>query len=287
MPKVVGIRFKPATKIYYFDPEEHDLKAGSYVIVETTRGKEVGRVVIPPTEVPQDEVVGQLKPIERVATAWDTMQMQQRQEQEGQLLRQCRTKVAETKLQMKVVHAEQSFDGTRITFYFTSEQRIDFRQLVKDLAKVFKARIELRQVGVRDDAKLLGGVGTCGRPLCCSTFLSEFHQVAIKMAKQQDLPLSPNEISGVCGRLLCCLAYEYDTYVELRKSLPKRNEIIQTPDGQGKVIEIHPLEERIVVLFEDGSTKEMTSSDLALGRTGSADRPREEPPDEGEDEEEN
>jgi cell fate regulator YaaT (PSP1 superfamily) len=286
MPKVVGIRFKPATKIYYFDPQEHDLKAGNYVIVETTRGKEVGRVVIPPAEVPEDEVVGQLKPIERVATAWDTMQMKQRQEQETDLLRQCRAKVAETKLPMKVVYAEQSFDGTRITFYFTSEQRIDFRQLVKDLAKLFKTRIELRQVGVRDDAKLLGGIGMCGRMLCCSTFLSEFHQVAIKMAKQQDLPLSPNEISGVCGRLLCCLAYEYDAYVELRKNLPKRNEIVQTPDGQGKVIEVHPLEETIVVLFEDGDTKHMAASELTSGRRGSGKSIREEFPEEEENGEE-
>jgi cell fate regulator YaaT (PSP1 superfamily) len=286
MPRVVGIRFKPATKIYYFDPQEHDLKAGSFVVVETTRGKEIGRVVIPPTEVPPDEVVGQLKPIERVATAWDTMQMKQHQEQEANLLRQCRAKVAETQLSMKVVHAEQSFDGTRITFYFTSEQRIDFRQLVKDLAKTFKARIELRQVGVRDDAKLLGGVGMCGRSLCCSTFLAEFHQVAIKMAKQQDLPLSPNEISGVCGRLLCCLAYEYDTYVELRKNLPKRNEIVQTPDGQAKVIEVHPLREKIVVIFEDGTTKEMPASELTSGHRGSLEDIGEELPDEEENGEE-
>jgi len=254
------------------------------VVVETTRGKELGRVVIPPSEVPPDEVVGQLKPIERVATAWDTSHMQEYQEQEASLLRQCRAKVAETKLQMKIVHAEQSFDGTRITFYFTSEQRIDFRLLVKDLAKLFKSRIELRQVGVRDDAKLLGGIGICGRTLCCSTFLSEFHQVAIKMAKQQDLPLSPNEISGVCGRLLCCLAYEYDTYVELRKGLPKRNEIVQTPDGIAKVVDIHPLQEKIVVLYEDGTTKEMAAADLTSGKRGSGESAREESPSEDEDE---
>lgn len=287
MPKVVGIRFKPATKIYYFDPQDHDLKAGDFVIVETTRGKEIGRVVIPPTEVPESEVVGQLKPIERVATAWDTMQLHQRQAEEPKLLAQCRAKVAESRLPMKVIRAEQSFDGTRITFYFTAEQRVDFRQLVKDLAKMFKARIELRQVGVRDDAKLLGGIGMCGRPLCCSTFLVEFHQVAIKMAKQQDLPLSPNEISGVCGRLLCCLAYEYETYVELRKNLPKKNEIVQTPYGQGKVIEVHPLQERVVVLFEDGDTKSISAAELGLRRTGEPspedEEPEEELTDNGED----
>jgi len=264
MPRVVGIRFKPATKIYYFDPQDHDLKAGDFVVVETTRGKEIGRVVIPPTDVPENEVVGQLKPIERVATAWDTMQMHQRQAEEPKLLAQCRAKVAESRLPMKVIRAEQSFDGTRITFYFTAEQRVDFRQLVKDLAKMFKARIELRQVGVRDDAKLLGGIGICGRPLCCATFLCDFHQVAIKMAKQQDLPLSPNEISGVCGRLLCCLAYEYETYAELRKNLPKKNEIVQTPYGQGKVVEVHPLKEQVVVLFEDGDTKTVSAAELGL-----------------------
>jgi len=283
MPRVVGIRFKPATKIYYFDPQDHDLRTGDFVLVETTRGKEVGRVVIPPTDVPESEVVGQLKPIERVATAWDTMQMHQRQAEEPELLARCRAKVAESGLPMKVIRAERSFDGTRITFYFTAEQRVDFRQLVKDLAKMFKARIELRQVGVRDDAKLLGGIGTCGRPLCCSTFLVEFHQVAIKMAKQQDLPLSPNEISGVCGRLLCCLAYEYETYVELRKSLPKRNEIVQTPYGQGKVIEVHPLKEQVVVLFEDGDTRSISAAELGLRRAGEASSEDEETEDNGED----
>lgn len=286
MPRVVGIRFKPATKIYYFDPQDHALRVGDFVVVETTRGKEIGRVVIPPTDVPESEVVGQLKPIERVATAWDTMQLHQQQAEEPELLAQCRAKAAESGLPMKVIRAERSFDGSRITFYFTAEQRVDFRQLVKDLAKTFKARIELRQVGVRDDAKLLGGIGICGRPLCCSTFLVEFHQVAIKMAKQQDLPLSPNEISGICGRLLCCLAYEYETYVELRKGLPKRNEIVQTPYGQGKVIEVHPLQERVVVLFEDGDTKSVAASELGLQRsagTPAENEPDEEPEDNGED----
>jgi len=266
MPVVIGIRFKAATKVYYFDPQGHELKAGDFVVVETTRGKEIGRVVIPPTDVPNEEVVGELKPIERIATAWDTLQVQEHQAQEPQLLAQCRAKVAESNLAMKVVAAEQSFDGARITFYFTSEQRVDFRQLVKDLAKSFKARIELRQVGVRDEAKLIGGIGPCGRPLCCATFLCDFHQVAIKMAKQQDLPLSPNEISGVCGRLLCCLAYEYETYSHLRKGLPKRNELVQTAQGQGKVIEVRPLQEKVVVLFEDGGTKEFSAEELASGR---------------------
>lgn len=244
------------------------------MVVETTHGKEIGRVVIPPTDVTNEEVVGQLKPIERVATAWDTLQVQQHQAQEANLLAQCRAKVTESKLPMKAVAAEQSFDGTRITFYFTSEQRVDFRQLVKDLAKIFKARIELRQVGVRDEAKLLGGVGPCGRPLCCATFLCDFHQVAIKMAKQQDLPLSPNEISGVCGRLLCCLAYEYETYSDLRKGLPKRNELVQTSQGQGKVIEVRPLQEKVVVLFEDGGTREFSAEELASGRKGGKDAPQ-------------
>ncbi len=263
MPKVVGIRFKPATKVYYFDPEDRDLKAGDMVIVNTTRGKELGCVIIPPQDVPQEEVTGELKPILREATAWDTLQVQSQRKRESELLAKCREKVAESELPMKVILAEPNFDGSRITFYFSAEKRVDFRKLVRELAKIFRARIELRQVGVRDEAKLLGGIGICGRPLCCATLLAEFHQVAIKMAKQQDLPLSPNEISGICGRLRCCLAYEYDMYRDLRKALPKKNRIVQTPYGQGKVIEVHPLQQTVVVVFEDGDTKEISAEDLS------------------------
>ncbi len=262
MPKIVGVRFKPATKIYYFDPQDRDLKVGDLVIVNTTRGKELGRVIIPPQEVPEEEVVGELKPILREATGWDTMQMHAQRKRESELLAKCREKVAESKLPMKVIKAEPNFDGSRITFYFTAEKRIDFRKLVRELARVFRARIELRQVGVRDEAKLLGGLGICGRPLCCTTLLMEFHQVAIRMAKQQDLPLSPNEISGICGRLRCCLAYENDMYRELRKGLPKKNKIIQTPYGQGKVVDVHPLQQKVVVAFEDGETKELSVEEL-------------------------
>lgn len=266
MPIVVGIRFRPATKIYYFDPQDHELKAGDYAVVETSRGQEIGHVVIGPTEVPESEVVGQLKPIVRIATAWDTMQMQYHDKNAAELLTQCRQKVAESNLPMKVIKAEPSFDGSRITFYFVAEKRVDFRQLVKELARAFKARIELRQVGVRDEAKLLGGLGICGRPLCCSTFLCDFHQVAIKMAKQQELPLGPNEISGVCGRLLCCLAYEYETYRELQRQLPKRNALVQTPFGQGKIVDIQTLQQKVTVLFEDGETRELAAEDLGGGQ---------------------
>jgi cell fate regulator YaaT (PSP1 superfamily) len=268
MPKIVGIRFKPASKIYYFDPQDRGLNAGDLVIVSTTRGKELGQVIIPPQEVPADEVTGQLKPILREATAWDTLEMQSQREREPELLDKCREKVVESRLPMKVIMAEPNFDGSRITFYFTAEKRVDFRKLVRELAKTFRARIELRQVGVRDEAKLLGGMGICGRPLCCATLLVEFHQVAIKMAKQQDLPLSPNEISGVCGRLRCCLAYEYDMYRELRKGLPKKNRIVQTPHGQGKVIDVNPLQQTVVVAFEDGETKEISAEELSPQSSG-------------------
>jgi cell fate regulator YaaT (PSP1 superfamily) len=247
--------------MYYFDPQENPFKTGDYVVVETARGQEIGRVIVAPQEVPEEEVVGQLKPILRLATAWDTMQMQYHEGRALQLIAQCREKVAESRLPMKVIKAETSFDGSRITFYFTADKRVDFRQLVKELAKTFKARIELRQVGVRDEAKLFGGVGPCGRPLCCSSFLCDFHQVAIKMAKQQDLPLGPNEISGICGRLLCCLAYEYETYCHLQKRLPKRNAIVDTPFGQGKVVDVMTLQQKYLVAFEDGETKEIALED--------------------------
>jgi cell fate regulator YaaT (PSP1 superfamily) len=255
MPTVVGIRFKATTKVYYFDPAGNDgLKIGEYVIVETTRGVELGRVVITPQEVPEDQVVGQLKPLVRRATAWDLMQMQQYRDQEPELVTKCRQRVKELQLPMKVIRAEQSFDGTRITFFFVSEQRVDFRQLVKDLAKTLHARIELRQVGVRDEAKLIGGLGKCGQvATCCSTFLTDFHPVSIKMAKQQDLPLSPAEISGICGRLLCCLAYENDLYVEAKKNLPRYGELIESAKGNGKVISVHVLRESVTVELMDGT----------------------------------
>lgn len=237
MPKVVGVRFGPATKIYSFDPGEfEDLQAGDYVIVETVRGRELGRVVLPPHEVPEGEIVGKLKPVVRKAEAWDLLQAESFAAKEKEVLEICKAKVAEHRLPMKLVRAEYNFDGSHLTFYFTAEHRVDFRALVRDLAKTFKTRIELRQIGVRDEAKLVGGVGPCGRPLCCSTWLCEFAPTSIKMAKQQDLPLNPSEISGICGRLLCCLSYEHNFYTEVKARLPKVGSTITTPEGPGKVI---------------------------------------------------
>lgn len=237
MPKVVGVRFGPATKIYSFDPGEYeDLQAGDYVIVETVRGRELGRVVLPPHEVPEGEIVGKLKPVVRKAEPWDLLLAESFAAKEKEALEICKAKVAEHQLPMKLVRAEYNFDGSHLTFYFTAEHRVDFRALVRDLARTFKTRIELRQIGVRDEAKLMGGLGPCGRPLCCSTWLCEFAPTSIKMAKQQDLPLNPSEISGICGRLLCCLSYEHNFYAEVKARLPKVGSTITTPEGPGKVI---------------------------------------------------
>ncbi len=263
MPKVVGIRFKPVSKIYYFDPHGfEDLEAGDYVVVETARGREVGRVSTVPSEISDEEVVGQLKPVVRRATAWDLVQMQTFRDREQEALARCREKVAEYNLPMKMVKAEYSFDGSRLVFYFTAEKRVDFRLLVRDLAKIFRTRIELRQIGVRDEAKLLGGLGPCGRPLCCSSYLCEFSPVSIKMAKQQDLPLSPMEISGLCGRLLCCLAYENDHYCETKQKLPKVGEMIVTQHGRGKVVGLNVLKEAVEVELESEVTVEVAVSEV-------------------------
>jgi len=263
MPKIVGIRFKPVSKIYYFDPAGfEDLKAGDYVIVETTRGREAGEVAIAPKEVTKDEVVSQLKGIIRRAEPWDLVQMEHYRRLEPEALEVGREKVAEYGLPMKLVKAEYNFDGSLLVFYFIAEKRVDFRDLVRDLAKTFNAKIELKQVGVRDKAKLIGGLGRCGRPLCCNSFLSEFSPVSIKMAKQQDLPLSPTEISGPCGRLLCCLTYENEYYAEVKKKLSRVGERVNTPYGPGKVNGINVLKETVNVKLESEATVELPAKDI-------------------------
>jgi cell fate regulator YaaT (PSP1 superfamily) len=263
MPKIVGIRFKPVSKIYYFDPAGfEDLEVGDYVIVETTRGREVGEVAIAPKEVPEDEVVNQLKGIVRRAEPWDLVQMEHYRRLEPKTLEVCREKVAEYGLPMRVVKAEYNFDGSHLVFYFVAEKRIDFRDLVRDLANTLKTKIELRQIGVRDEVKLMGGLGRCGRPLCCISFLSEFNPVSIKMAKQQDLPLSPMEISGLCGRLLCCLTYENEYYTEVRSNLPQVGEKVTTPYGSGKVTGINVLKETVSVELESEVTVEVPAQDI-------------------------
>lgn len=266
MPLVVGVRFKPATKTYYFDPSglKDDLRVGDYVIVETARARELGQVVTAPQEVAQDAIVGQLKPVLRKATTLDLADAQYYASQEEEALQRCREKVAESGLPAEVIRAEYSFDGSHLTFFFTSEQRIDFRDLVRELAKLFRTRIELRQIGVRDEAKLIGGLGPCGRELCCATHLCEFVPVSIKMAKLQGLPLSPMEISGACGRLLCCLTYENVHYQEAQQRMPKIGDTVVTTEGEGKVTGYNVIKETVQVALESGVTIE-----VALDRIGS------------------
>ena len=259
MPQVVGIRFKKACKIYYFAPGDvQDLKAGDQVVVETSRGLEVGRVTLPLHAVSESEVAGgSLKPIIRLATAEDLISREKYATREVSALQRCRQKAAEYNMPMKVVGAEYNFDGSSLVFFFTSEKRVDFRDLVRDLARLFRARIELRQIGVRDEAKLIGGVGPCGRQLCCISHLAEFEPVSIRMAKQQNLPLSPMEISGLCGRLLCCLAYEDGYYQEAKKSLPKVGEIIDTIHGKGRVLNVNVIKQSLSAELESGMIVEV------------------------------
>ncbi|MBC7232070.1 MAG: stage 0 sporulation family protein [Chloroflexi bacterium] len=264
MPIVVGVRFKPATKIYYFDPAGLDLHQGDYVVVETARARELGIVVIPPKEVPQEEIVGQLKPVIRKATALDLVDAQHYASQEEEALQKAREKAAEYGLPIKLIRAEYNFDGSHLTFFFTSEQRVDFRALVRDLAQVFRTHIELRQIGVRDEAKLIQGVGPCGRLLCCTTYLCDFIPVSIKMAKQQGLPLSPTEISGLCGRLLCCLTYENEYYEEALQKMPKIGRMVSTPDGVGKVTGYNVLKETVQVELESGTVIEVPLTKMKL-----------------------
>jgi cell fate regulator YaaT (PSP1 superfamily) len=263
MPLVIGIRFNPAGKVYYFDPIGFkDLRVGEYVVVETSRGEEAGRVVIPAHEVSDEEIVRRLKAISRRASSLDLMQMAYYQYREKDALKRCQEKVHEHNLPMKIVRAEYSYDGSRLVFFFAAEKRIDFRSLVQDLARSFKARIELRQIGVRDEAKLMGGLGRCGQTLCCTTWLTEFNPVSIKMAKAQDLPLSPMDISGVCGRLLCCLAYESDYYAEVKKRLPKRGKVIDTPQGRGTVTRLDFIKETVHVELENQVVVEFSHEEL-------------------------
>ncbi len=251
MPVVVGVAFRPVTKVYYFDPGElTDLRPGDAVVVETSRGRTLGKIVFAPKEVDQSAISGTLKPVIRKATAWDLVQQDQMDHREPEALQICRQRAKALGLPIKVVRVEFSFDGSSAIVYFTAEGRVDFRNLVHELTQALRTRVEMRQVGVRDEAKFLGGIGRCGRELCCSTWLREFAPVSIKMAKAQDLPLNAPEVSGVCGRLLCCLAYENDFYVEARKHLPRVNSVVQTPQGPGKVKQVHVLAHSITVQVE-------------------------------------
>ena len=232
MPVIIGVRFNDAGKVYYFDPGSLTMKYHDHVIVETARGTEYGTVVISPTEVPEEKAHGPLKKVIRMATPDDDERERTNREKEKDAYRTCKKKIAEHGLDMKLIGAEYTFDNSKLLFYFTAEGRIDFRELVKDLAGIFRTRIELRQIGVRDETKLLGGVGSCGRPLCCHTWLNEFAPVSIKMAKDQNLSLNPTKISGTCGRLMCCLKNEAETYAYLNRDLPGKGDFAMAEDGR-------------------------------------------------------
>lgn len=237
MTEVIGVRFKDVGKIYYFDPNSVPLKIGDYVIVETARGVECGQVAMANKQLEDKEILFPLKKMIRKANENDLECLKQNKEKEKKAFKICEEKILQHKLDMKLVDVEYTLDNNKILFYFTADGRVDFRALVKDLASVFRTRIELRQIGVRDEAKMLGGIGVCGRPFCCSSFLGEFQPVSIKMAKEQGLSLSPVKISGTCGRLMCCLKYEQDTYSDLLRRTPKVGAIVNTPDGKGTVVE--------------------------------------------------
>lgn len=255
MSKVVGIRFKEGGKIYYFDPLELDVKTGDGVIVDTARGIVFGDVVEPPHVIPDEQLVSQLKPVLRIATPEDHEQRRIYKEKEKDAYDICLVKIEEHGLVMKLVEVEYAFNGSKITFYFTADGRVDFRELVKDLAGIFKTRIELRQIGVRDEAKMLGGLGVCGRPICCSAFLSDFIPVSIKMAKEQNLSLNQTKISGICGRLMCCLKFEQSCYEDMHKIMPRVGKEVLTPDGAGTVVDNNVISETttVKVQLDDGT----------------------------------
>lgn len=251
MTEVIGIRFKEGGKVYYFEPRGNVAKDGDYAVVETARGVEFGKVYQPNKLVSSDEIVAPLRPVIRIATEKDIKQNEENTKKEEEALKICQQKVSSHQLEMKLVEAEYTFDGAKLTFYFTADGRIDFRELVKDLAATFKTRIELRQIGIRDEAKFMGGLGICGRPFCCSTFLPDFCQVSIKMAKDQNLSLNSSKISGACGRLMCCLKFEHDTYVQEIKKTPPVDSTVKTPEGSGTVVETSPLTGFIKVNIND------------------------------------
>ena len=258
MIKVIGVRFRTAGKIYFFDPMQFDIKKGDHVIVETARGIEYGTVMSGIREVEDDKVIQPLKPVIRIATQRDDEQEIANKEKEKEAFEICLEKIRKHELDMKLIDAEYTFDNNKVLFYFTADGRIDFRELVKDLAGIFKTRIELRQIGVRDETKLLGGIGICGRPLCCHSYLSDFVPVSIKMAKEQNLSLNPAKISGVCGRLMCCLKNEDETYQDLNRRLPNIGDIVSTDDGlSGEVLSVNVLRQLVKVVVDINDEKEI------------------------------
>ena len=272
MKEIIGVRFRPNGKIYYFDPQNFEVEAGSFVIVETARGVEYGKVVLGRREVEEGKITASLKPIIRIATEDDTRRYEDNKKKSKRAFGICLEKIAKHKLDMKLIEAEYTFDNNKVLFYFTADRRIDFRELVKDLASVFKTRIELRQIGVRDETKMVGGIGICGRELCCNKHLSEFVPVSIKMAKEQGLSLSPVKISGTCGRLMCCLKYEQEAYTDLLKHTPKVGAIVNTPEGRGLVVENNLIAGTLKVKLnntpEDAAPKSFTVKQCKLVKDG-------------------
>ena len=258
MIKVIGVRFRKAGKIYFFSPLDYEIQTRDHVIVETARGVEYGTVVIAPKDIEEEKVIQPLKPVIRVATAEDDQIEAQNKEKEKEAFKICLEKIRKHGLEMKLIDSEYTFDNNKLLFYFTADGRIDFRELVKDLASVFKTRIELRQIGVRDETKILGGIGICGRPLCCHTYLADFAPVSIKMAKEQNLSLNPTKISGVCGRLMCCLKNEEETYEELNSHLPNVGDFVTTADGlKGEVSSVSVLRQLVKVIVTVNDEKEV------------------------------
>ena len=258
MTKVIGVRFRTAGKIYYFGPKDIEFKRSEHVIVETARGVEYGTVVLPNMEVEDDKITQPLKNVIRKATPDDDEREKRNREKEKDAYKVCQEKILKHGLEMKLINAEYTFDNNKVLFYFTADGRVDFRELVKDLAGVFRTRIELRQVGVRDETKILGGMGICGRPLCCHSYLADFAPVSIKMAKEQSLSLNPAKISGICGRLMCCLQNEAQVYEELNRKLPRVGDTVTTPDGlKGEVRETNVLKQLVKVVVEVDDEKEL------------------------------
>lgn len=255
MENVIGVRFKRVGKVYYFSPGSIVFKKGDFAIVETAKGKEYGEVVIASKNVEEKDLVAPLKKVVRRATSKDEKKIQENKRKQADAFKVCQEKISDHGLEMKLVDVEYTFDNSKVVFYFTADGRVDFRELVKDLAGVFKTRIELRQIGVRDEAKMLGGLGPCGRECCCSYFLGDFNPVSIKMAKEQNLSLSPTKISGLCGRLMCCLNYEYEHYRETKRRMPKQGSTIETPNGKGVVLDNNAITEkvRVKITLPDGS----------------------------------
>jgi cell fate regulator YaaT (PSP1 superfamily) len=263
MADIVGIRFKRAGRVYFFDPVGIDLVVNDHVVVKTSRGLELGQVVIAPEQVLDSELSEPLKPVVRKAEPEDIEHAQELETKSMEALAECGKWIDKLKLPMKLLAAEYNLNGSRLTFFFSAAERVDFRELVKELTNHFKVRVELRQVGPRDGAKLVGGFGRCGRPLCCASFLDEFDPVSIRMAKEQDLPLNPMKISGVCGRLMCCLSYECEVYRDMRNKLPKKGQPVSTSMGIAKVVAGNPLKETVMVELESGATVELPLSEVA------------------------